>query len=150
MEHMLKEGDAAPDFELKDTEGNIVKLSDFRGKKVVLYFYPKDNTPGCTIEACSFRDDSEQFKAKNAIVLGFSLDDSRSHKKFAEKYKLPFKLLCGTKEVAEKYGAYGNKGIFGMGIKRKTYVIDEKGKILKVFEKVKPQGHSSELLPLLS
>ena len=146
---MLKKGDTAPDFEMEDTEGTIVKLSEFKGKKVVLYFYPKDNTPGCTIEACSFRDDLEQFKAKNAVVLGFSLDDGSSHKKFSEKYKLPFKLLCGTKEVAEKYGAYGNKGIFGFGIKRTTYVIDEKGKVLKAFEKVRPQGHSKEILSLL-
>ncbi|HLD97057.1 MAG TPA: peroxiredoxin [Candidatus Nanoarchaeia archaeon] len=147
---MLNEGDRAPDFELKDSEGNIVKLSDFRDKKVVLYFYPKDNTPGCTIEACSFRDDLEQFKAKNAVVLGFSLDDGSSHKKFSEKHKLPFKLLCGTKEVAEKYGAYGNKGIFGMGIKRVTYVIDEKGNIMKAFPKVDVTVHSREILALLS
>ncbi len=143
---MLNEGDTAPDFELKDTEGNTVKLSDFRGKKVVLYFYPRDDTPGCTIEACSFRDDLGKFKAKNTVILGFSLDDSNSHRKFAEKYKLPFTLLCGTKEVAEKYGAYGDKGIFGFGIKRTTVIIDEKGKVAKVFEKVKPQGHSEEVL----
>ena len=143
---MLNEGDTAPDFELKDTEGNTVKLSDFRGKKVVLYFYPRDDTPGCTIEACNFRDDLGKFKAKNTVILGFSLDDSSSHRKFAEKYKLPFTLLCGTKEVAEKYGAYGDKGIFGFGIKRTTVIIDEKGKVAKVFEKVKPQGHSEEVL----
>ena len=143
---MLNEGDTAPDFELKDTEGNTVKLSDFRGKKVVLYFYPRDDTPGCTIEACSFRDDLGKFKAKNTVILGFSLDDSNSHRKFAEKYKLPFTLLCGTREVAEKYGAYGNKGIFGFGIKRTTVIINETGKVAKVFEKVKPQGHSEEVL----
>ena len=146
---MLQEGDTAPDFELKDTDGNTVKLSDFRGKKIVLYFYPKDNTPGCTIEACSFRDDLQKFKAKNTLILGFSLDNSSSHSKFAEKYKLPFTLLCGTKEVAEKYGAYGNKGIFGWGIKRTTVVIDEKGKVARIFQKVKPLGHSKEILETL-
>ena len=143
---MLQEGDTAPEFELKDTDGKAVKMSDFRGKKVVLYFYPKDNTAGCTIEACSFRDDLLKFKAKNAVILGFSLDDSSSHKKFAEKYKLPFTLLVGTKEVAEKYGAYGNKGIFGWGIKRTTYIIDEKGKVAGVFQRVKAIGHSKEIL----
>lgn len=149
MTAILNEGDTAPDFELKDTDGNIMRLSDFRGKKVVMYFYPKDDTPGCTIEACSFRDDAEKFKAKNAVVLGFSLDDSGSHKKFAAKYKLPFTLLCGTKEVAEKYGTYGDKGIFGMGINRVTYVIDEKGKVIKAFPKVNVNGHSREILMLL-
>ena len=146
---MLKEGDQAPDFELKDTEGNIVRLRDFKGKKVVLYFYPRDNTPGCTIEACSFRDDIGKFKAKNAVVLGFSLDGSDSHRKFSEKYKLPFTLICGTKEVAEKYGAYGNRGIFSFGIKRATYVIDEKEMIMKAFPKVSASGHSREILALL-
>ena len=146
---MLQEGDKAPDFELKDTDGKAVKLSDFKGKKVVLYFYPRDNTPGCTIEACSFRDDLQKFKAKNTVILGFSLDDSNSHKKFTEKYKLPFTLLVGTKEVAEKYGAYGNKGIFGWGIKRTTYIIDEKGKVARIFQKVKVLGHSKDVLSLL-
>jgi peroxiredoxin Q/BCP len=146
---MLNEGDTAPDFELKDTDGNTVRLTGFRGKKVVLYFYPKDDTPGCTIEACGFRDNLEKFTAKNAVILGFSLDDSSSHKKFAERYKLPFTLLCGTKEVAGKYGAYGDKGIFGMGIKRVTYLIDEKGKILKAFPRVDVNGHSKELISLL-
>ena len=143
---MLQEGDTAPEFELKDTNGKAVKLSDFRGKKVVLYFYPKDNTPGCTIEACSFRDDLLKFKAKNAVILGFSMDDNSSHRKFAEKHELPFTLLCGTKKVAEKYGAYGNKGIFGWGIKRTTYLIDEKGKVARVFQRVKALGHSKEIL----
>ena len=146
---MLNEGDTAPDFELKDTEGNTIKLSDFKGNKVVLYFYPRDDTPGCTIEACSFRDDLAGFKAKNTVILGFSLDDAISHMKFTEKYQLPFTLLCGTKEVAEKYGAYGDKGIFGFGIKRTTIIIDEEGRVAKVFEKVKPQGHSEEILSLL-
>lgn len=146
---MLKEGDTAPDFELKDTDGRIVRLSDFRGKKVVLYFYPKDDTPHCTIEACSFRDNLEKFTAKNTMILGFSLDDSSSHRRFMKKYDLPFTLLCGTKEVAEKYGAYGDKGIFGMGINRITYVIDEKGKIVKIFPKVDVKIHSKEILQLL-
>lgn len=146
---MLKEGDIAPDFTLKDSNGKIVRLSSLKGKKVVLYFYPKDDTPGCTIEACHFRDDLEKFKAKNTEILGFSLDDGKSHERFAEKYKLPFTLLVGTKEIAEKYGAYGNKGIFGMGIKRATYVIDEKGSVLKAFPKVNVSGHSKELLAFL-
>ena len=146
---MLNEGDKAPDFELKDTDGNTVRLTDFRGKNVVLYFYPKDDTPHCTIEACNFRDNLEKFNAKNTVILGFSLDDSSSHRRFAEKHRLPFTLLCGTKEVAEKYGAYGDKGIFGMGIKRTTYVIDEKGKVIKAFPKVNVNGHSKEILALL-
>ena len=146
---MLKEGDKAPDFELKDTDGNTVRLAGFRGKKVVLYFYPKDDTPGCTIEACNFRDDFGLFEKKNAVIFGFSLDDSSSHRKFADKHKLPFTLLCGTREVAEKYGVYGDKGIFGMGIKRTTYVIDEKGKVIKAFPKVNVNGHSREILELL-
>ena len=146
---MLSEGDTAPDFELKDTNGKAVKLTDFRGKKVVLYFYPRDNTPGCTIEACSFRDDLQKFKAKNTVILGFSLDDSNSHEKFKEKYKLPFTLLVGTKEVAEKYGAYGNKGIFGWGIKRTTYIIDENGKVARIFQKVKVLGHSKDVLSMI-
>ncbi len=147
---MLSEGEVAPDFKLKDTDGNTVRLGDFKGKKVVLYFYPRDNTPGCTIEACNFRDDAAKYKAKNAVVLGLSLDGDSSHKKFAEKYKLPFTLLCGTKDVAEKYGAYGNKGIFGFGIKRSTFIIDEKGVVMKVFPKVSVVGHSKEILDLLS
>lgn len=146
---MLKEGDFAPDFALKDAEGNLVKLSDFRGKKVVLYFYPKDDTTGCTIEACNFRDDLLLFKPKNTVILGFSLDDASSHQKFAAKYNLPFTLLCGTKEIAEAYGAYGDKGIFGMGIIRTTYLIDAKGKIAKVFPKVDGKVHSKELLSLI-
>ncbi len=146
---MLNEGDTAPDFELKDTNGNTVRLTSFMGKKVVLYFYPKDDTPHCTIESCSFRDNLEKFNAKNTVILGFSLDDSSSHRRFVDKYKLPFTLLCGTKEVAEKYGAYGDKGIFGMGIIRTTYVIDEKGKIMKIFPKVDVKVHSREILQLL-
>ena len=146
---MLQEGDKAPDFELKDADGNTVRLSDFRGKKIVLYFYPKDNTPGCTIEACSFRDDLLKFKAKNMVILGFSLDDSSSHKRFSDKYKLPFTLLVGTKEVAEKYGAYGNKGIFGWGIRRTTIIINENGRVAKIFQRVKPLGHSKEVLSSL-
>lgn len=146
---MINEGDKALDFELQDTDGNTVRLSDFRGKKVILYFYPRDNTPGCTIEACNFRDDAAKYKAKNAVVLGFSLDDGEAHKKFSEKHKLPFTLLCGTKEVAEKYGAYGNKGIFGFGIKRVTYIIDEKGIVMKLFPKVSVSGHSREILEIL-
>ena len=146
---MLSEGDTAPDFELKDTDGNIVRLSDFIGKKIVLYFYPKDDTPHCTTEACSFRDNLDKFSEKNTVILGFSLDDSGSHRRFAKKYNLPFTLLCGTKEVAEKYGAYGDKGIFGMGIKRITYILGENGKVIKAFQKVDARVHSKEILALL-
>src|SRR3989344_6999554 len=107
---MLKIGDKAPDFSLKDTDGNPVKLSDFKGKNLVLYFYPKDNTPGCTMEACSFRDNFSDYKKKGIIVFGVSKDDEKSHKKFIDKYKLPFTLLCDTTgEVCKKYDSYGKK-----------------------------------------
>lgn len=150
---MIKVGDKALDFSLKDTEGNIVKLSDFKGKNVVLYFYPKDDTPGCTAEACSFRDNFSKYKKKGIVVFGISKDDQKSHKKFTEKYKLPFTLLCDTAwEVCKKYGAYGKKKFMGkeyQGILRKTFLIDKTGKIKDIIENVKCETHAEDLLKLL-
>jgi thioredoxin-dependent peroxiredoxin len=147
---MLKEGSMAPAFTTTDGSGNTVKLKDFKGQKVVLYFYPKDDTPGCTKEACSFRDDFAAFKKKGINVLGVSPDSEASHKKFAEKYKLPFTLLADRDhKIADAYGTYGQKKFMGrtyMGILRTTFLIDEKGKIKKVFEKVKPEEHAREVL----
>jgi len=147
---MIKEGDAAPDFESRDADGNEVKLSDLRGQKVVLYFYPKDDTPGCTKEACSFRDSHSVFEREGIKVLGVSLDSERSHQKFAEKYQLPFTLIADTdRSVAEAYGVYGEKQFMGkryMGVDRKTFLIDEQGKIKKVFDKVNVEEHADEVL----
>jgi thioredoxin-dependent peroxiredoxin len=149
----LKEGQKSPDFELPDSEGKKVKLSDFRGKKVVLYFYPKDNTPGCTRQACDLRDNVSKLRKKGAVVLGVSCDSTESHRKFSEKYSLPFKLLADTeKDVAKKYGVYGIKKFLGkeyMGITRSTFIISAEGKIEKILYKVNPQKHMEELLPLL-
>ncbi len=146
----LKEGDKAPDFAVPDAEGNTVRLKDLRGKKVVLYFYPKDDTPGCTKEACSFRDSFAAFKRRGIEVLGVSLDNERSHQKFAQKYGLPFRLLADTERaVSEAYGTYGEKKFMGrtyMGNNRMTFLIDEKGKIKKIFSKVKPEEHAEEVL----
>ena len=147
---MLKEGTTAPDFTLKDANGEAVRLKDLRGQKVVLYFYPKDDTPGCTKEACSFRDAFGAYKKRNIKVLGVSLDSEASHKKFANKYKLPFTLLADPDHaIADAYGVYGQKKFMGrtyMGVKRMTFLIDEKGKVKKVFEKVKPEEHAQEVL----
>ncbi|NLC13919.1 MAG: thioredoxin-dependent thiol peroxidase [Chloroflexi bacterium] len=147
---MLKEGNFAPEFELPDQEEVMHKLSDYRGKKVVLYFYPKDDTPGCTKEACSFRDSFGEFRKNGIIVLGVSKDDAKSHAKFQEKYSLPFPLLSDTDtNVIKAYEAWGLKKFMGkeyMGVIRVTYVIDEAGKILKTYEDVKPQDHAQEIL----
>ena len=146
----LKEGDKAPDFKVTDAEGNVVKLKDLRGKKVVLYFYPKDDTPGCTKEACAFRDSFGKFKKRGIEVLGVSLDSEKSHQKFAKKFDLPFRLLADTdRAVSEKYGTYGKKKFMGreyMGVNRMTFLIDEKGKIKKIYDKVKPEEHADEVL----
>ena len=149
----LMVGDKAPAFSLKNTEGKTVKLSDFKGKKVVLYFYPKDNTPGCTKEACGFRDDFAQLKKRGVEVLGVSGDDQNSHQKFTEKFSLPFTLLSDPDhEMMEKYGAWGEKNMYGkksMGVLRITYIIDEEGKIAHLFKKVKTDTHSQDVLKVI-
>jgi peroxiredoxin Q/BCP len=147
---MLKEGTTAPAFKTNDANGETVSLKDLRGQKVVLYFYPKDDTPGCTKEACSFRDEFAQFKKRGIAVLGVSPDSESKHKKFETKYSLPFTLLADTDHaIADAYGVWGEKKFMGrkyMGVHRTTFLIDEKGKIKKVFEKVKPEDHASEVL----
>jgi len=147
---MLKEGTVAPDFTVKDENGETVSLKDLRGQRVVLYFYPKDDTPGCTKEACSFRDAFAEYKKRKIKVLGVSLDSEASHKKFATKHKLPFTLLADTDHaISDAYGVYGQKKFMGRSylvVNRITFLIDEKGKIKKVFEKVKPEDHASEVL----
>jgi peroxiredoxin Q/BCP len=147
---MPKEGSLAPTFSTTDADGRKVSLKDFRGEKVVLYFYPKDDTPGCTKEACSFRDSFSDFKKRGIKILGVSPDKEATHKKFVDKYKLPFTLLVDTDHsIADAYGTYGQKKFMGrtyMGIKRTTFLIDEQGKIKKVFEKVKPDEHAREVL----
>lgn len=146
---MIKEGNKAPAFTLPDDKGAKVSLKDFLGKKVVLYFYPKDNTSGCTKEACDFRDNMPEFGKLNAVVLGVSPDSVESHQKFKAKYDLPFTLLSDTeKKVLEKYGVWQEKSMYGrkyMGVVRTTVVIDEKGKIIKIFPKVKVNGHVDEV-----
>ena len=146
----LKIDDKAPDFELKDQNENSVRLSDFKGRKVVLYFYPKDDTSGCTKEACNFRDNLGSLKKLNAEVLGVSNDEEASHKKFAEKYNLPFRLLADVdKKVSKEYGVYELKNMYGKeyyGITRSTFLIDEKGRIEKIFYKVNPEEHINEIM----
>ena len=148
----LKEGAKAPAFTLADQDGAPVKLADFKGKSVVLYFYPKDNTSGCTAEACAFRDDYAKLK-KRAVLLGVSPDSASSHQKFISKFSLPFPLLVDEGHaVAEKYGAWGEKSLYGrkyFGIIRSTFLIGPDGKLLKVWPKVKVAGHSDEVLAAL-
>ncbi len=147
---MLKEGDKAPNFKSIDQDGDKVKLSDFKGQKLVLYFYPKDNTPGCTKEACSFRDADQTFNSKGIKVLGVSTDDEKSHQKFISKFQLPFDLLADTDHsIVKAYGVWGEKSMYGkkyMGTFRKTFLIDENQKIVKIFEKVKVDEHADEVL----
>jgi peroxiredoxin Q/BCP len=151
---MLEEGTLAPDFTLPSDGGGEVSLSDYRGHKVVLYFYPKDDTPGCTTEACNFRDDYSDILAAGAVVLGISPDSVKSHDKFKLKYTLPFPLLSDPEHVvAETYGAWGEKKMYGrvyMGILRSTFIIDEEGVITKVFPKVRPKNHSQEVMAVLT
>lgn len=147
-------GDKAPDFTLESDEGTKVSLKALRGAPVVLYFYPKDDTSGCTTEACEFRDLFPRFKAEGAVVLGVSPDDVKSHVKFRKKYALPFTLLADTeKEVAQAYGVWKEKSMYGrkyMGVERTTFLIDAKGKVARVFEKVKPAGHAAEVREALA
>ena len=147
---MLAEGDVAPDFSVKNQSGDEVKLSDFRGKRVVLYFYPKDDTPGCTKEACSLRDNFAEFKKNEIEILGVSTDNEKSHQKFISKYELPFTLLADIDHaIADAYESYGEKKFMGKtydGVFRKTFLIDENGVIKKIFEKVKVDEHADEVL----
>ena len=147
---MLQTGDVAPDFTVKDQNGDEIKLSDLRGQKVVLYFYPKDDTPGCTKEACSLRDGFSTFEERGIKILGVSTDDEKSHQKFISKYELPFTLLADTDHaVSEAYDSYGDKQFMGKnykGVLRKTFLIDEQGKIKRIFDKVKVDEHASEVL----
>ena len=149
----LKIGDRAPDFKLTDEQGQIVKLSQFQGKRVILYFYPKDDTPGCTTQACGFRDRYADIQEKNGIVLGISPQDAKSHMKFKTKYNLPFLLLSDPDHVvAEKYGAWGERSLYGkkfMGIIRSHYVIDEHGKIADIQIKVSPQDSITRAIQTL-
>jgi len=166
----LKEGSKAPDFELLDQDGKKHKLSQYTGRKVVLYFYPKDNTPGCTIEACNFRDDESSYKKKGAVILGISTDDVSSHKKFSTNKRLPFTLLADTdKEVVNMYGVWKEKSFMSqkskisddaqkprfltgkkyMGTSRETFMIDERGRLMKHFDEVNVKNHSKEILELL-
>jgi len=150
---LLQAGEKAPEFTAKDQDGNEVSLRDFSGRKVVLYFYPKDNTPGCTKEACAFRDNFPNFEKVDAVVLGVSVDGQKAHRKFADKFELPFTLLVDEeKKIVEAYGVWGLKKFMGkeyMGTNRVTYLIDERGVIEKVWPKVKPEKHAAEVLEWL-
>jgi peroxiredoxin Q/BCP len=150
---VVEEGKPAPDFELASDSGETVKLSDLRGKQVVLYFYPKDDTPGCTTQACGIRDAYGEFRREGAVILGVSPDDERSHVRFKEKYGLPFRLLADTDhEVADAYGVWGEKKYMGrtyMGVERSTFVIDENGDVKRVMRKVKPETHADDVLATL-
>ncbi|MFH0734401.1 MAG: thioredoxin-dependent thiol peroxidase [bacterium] len=147
---MLTVGNNAPDFKVKDQNNKEISLNEFKGKKVVLYFYPKDLTSGCTKEACEFRDSVTVLEKNNVVVLGVSIDSPESHKKFIAKNELPFTLLSDTeKEIVESYGVWKEKNMCGrkyMGIERTTFVIDENGKILKIYPKVKVNGHVQSVL----
>lgn len=149
---MISEGDAVPKFEADDANGDRVKSSDFKGKKHVIYFYPKDFTPGCTTEADEFAKDYPKFKKAGIEVIGVSPDDVTSHKKFCNKMNIKFPLLADTeKKISKAFGVWGKKKFMGreyMGVIRSTFLVDEKGKIFKVFPKVKPAGHASQVLDL--
>lgn len=150
---MLEVGKKAPDFSLLNQDEKKISLKNYLGQKVVLYFYPKDDTSGCTKEACSFSDDLPKFNKIDAVILGVSPDSVKSHKKFSEKYKLKFDLLADEEKlVLEKYGVWKEKSMYGrkyMGVERTTFIIDEKGKIKKIFNKVKVDGHNKEVLEAL-
>jgi peroxiredoxin Q/BCP len=146
---MVSEGKSAPAFTLDTDSGEPLSLKELKGRPVVLYFYPKDDTPGCTVEACEFRDAFPRFKGTKAVILGISPDSVKSHQKFKQKFDLPFTLLADVDHaIAEKYGVWQKKSMYGrsyMGIARTTFVIDKDGKVAKVFEKVKPKGHAEEV-----
>lgn len=147
---MLKSGDKAPDFSLQSDTGEKINLKDLKGKKVILYFYPKDNTSGCTKEACDFRDSIKTFNKKNAVIIGVSKDSTESHRKFKSKYELPFTLLSDeSADILKKYGVWKEKSMYGrkyMGIERTTFIINEKGKIERIYNKVKVNGHIEEII----
>jgi len=153
IELSLKEGDQAPEFTALTNDGGKVSLSDFKGKNVVLYFYPRDDTPGCTKEACGFRDGFAAFKKKGAVILGVSTDPVKSHAKFVEKFKLPFTLLADEdKKIVEAYGVWGEKSFMGrkyMGTNRVTFLIGPDGRIKKIWPAVKPEEHPAEVLAAL-
>ena len=150
---MLEKGMKAPSFTLSDKDGNMISLADFAGRKVVVYFYPKDNTPGCTRQACAFAANFEKFKETDAVVIGISKDSAASHRKFAEKYNLPFILLSDPElQAIQAYGVWQEKKLYGkvsMGVVRTTYIIDENGTIEKVMPKVKPDTNAAEILEYL-
>eukprot|EP00746_Dinoflagellata_sp_MGD_P040293 gnl/MRDRNA2_/MRDRNA2_19726_c0_seq1.p1 gnl/MRDRNA2_/MRDRNA2_19726_c0~~gnl/MRDRNA2_/MRDRNA2_19726_c0_seq1.p1 ORF type:complete len:154 (+),score=2.03 gnl/MRDRNA2_/MRDRNA2_19726_c0_seq1:2-463(+) len=151
---MLKEGDKAPEIVAKDENGETISLQDLKGKKVVLYFYPKDNTPTCTTESCNLRDNYAALKKKGFEVIGISADSERKHRNFIKKFDLPFRLIADTdKKVVNDYGVWGEKQMFGrkyMGIIRKTFVIDEKGIIIKIIDKVDAANHTEQILTELN
>lgn len=151
---MLSIGDPAPDFTLSDADGNPVSLSDFKGQKIVLYFYPKDDTPGCTKEACGFRDAQDDYMEANAVVIGVSPDSEKSHQRFRDKYDLPFLLLADPERQAiEGYEVWKEKNMYGkkyMGVERSTFIIDEDGIVLEILRKVKVDGHVQSVLASLS
>jgi peroxiredoxin Q/BCP len=150
----LKEGQKAPDFKAKDQDGNEITLGQFAGKKVVLYFYPKDDTPGCTAEACDFRDNYQGLLAKGIAVLGVSVDDEKSHQKFVKKHSLPFTLLADTdKKIVEDYGVWGEKNMYGkiyMGTNRTTFIIDEESTIAHIITKVDTKNSTAQVLELIN
>ena len=151
---MVEEGKVAPDFSLPNADGELIKLSSFKGKNIILYFYPKDNTPGCTKQACDFRDSIQNYDAVNAVVIGISPDDEASHRKFRDKFDLPFLLLADPdRKAIEAYGVWKEKNMYGkkyMGVERSTVVIDKDGIVVKIIRKVKVDGHIDSVLSLLS
>jgi len=151
---MITEGDQEPKFELNDANGKLVKSSDFKGKKHVVYFYPRDFTPGCTIEADEFSKEYKKFQKQGIEIVGISTDDVESHKKFVDKMSIPYILLSDTEaDVCKKFGVWGKKQFMGkeyMGVQRSTFLVDEKGKIFKVYPAVKPKGHADEVLQVLT